>query len=295
MKGRLFLASVLVVIAVGAGVLFTSGVLAQKSARTSASASSTPRMPDGKPDLSGVWARTNTGGFAESVEGENEISTFPSRRCGPTQKNCLEHSNQSYDGEFTGRFDPNRPLYKPEFWDKVQDLDYNTNFEDPIFHCQPAGVPRMGPPTRIVQTDRDVIFLYAASDAATAPSDFRIVPTDGRKHDAGRAQDVTFYGEAVGRWDGGTLVVDSVGFNDLTWLDRGGLFHSDNMHVIEKFRREGNTLFYDVTIEDPDVLLQPWVRNTRKLTLNSDPNFYIHEQSPCKETDAQIESTRVRH
>jgi hypothetical protein len=292
MKSRLFRSSVTAAVAMAAGLLLASGVVAQNAAPKSSV--STPRMANGKPDLSGVWAAFRDA-FAETVEGDNTIQSFASRRCGPTQKDCLEHSNQSYDGEFTGRFDPNRPLYKPQYWDKVQELDYNTNFEDPTFLCQPAGVPRMGPPTKIAQSANEIIFLYAASDAATAPADFRIVPTDGRKHDPVRARDVLFYGHSVGRWEGDTLVVDSVGFNDLTWLDRGGYFHSDNMRVIERFRREGNTLSYDVTVEDPDVLLQPWVKNTRRLTLNTDPNYYIHEQSPCKEIDAQNTSTRVRH
>ena len=60
-------------------------------------------------------------------------------------------------------------------------------------------------------------------------------------------------------------MIESVGFNDVTWLARGGLFHSDNMRVTEKFRREGNILVYDVTVEDPDVLLEPWVLNTRRI------------------------------
>jgi hypothetical protein len=292
MTSRMFRSSVTVAVTVAVGLLLASWVVAQKAAP--GAGAPTPRLANGKPDLSGNWAASRDA-FTETVEGNEVINSFASRRCGPTQKDCLEHSNQSYDGEFTGRFDPNRPMYKPQYWDKVQELDYNTNFEDPTFLCQPAGVPRMGPPTKIAQTANEVIFLYAASDAATAPADYRIIPTDGRKHDPVRARDVLFYGHSVGRWEGDTLVVDSVGFNDLTWLDRGGYFHSDNMRVLERFRREGNTVYYDVTVEDPDVLMQPWVKNTRQLTLNTDPSYYIHEQSPCKEIDLQNTSTRVRH
>ena len=65
-------------------------------------------------------------------------------------------------------------------------------------------------------------------------------------------------GYTVGRWEGDTLVLDSIGFSDETWLGRGGFFHSDKMRVIEKFTRTGNQILYEVTIDDPEVLVQPW-------------------------------------
>jgi hypothetical protein len=248
----------------------------------------------GHPDLSGMW--NGGGGLRGALEDNGNITdNFPSRRCAPNQKGCGDQTNQNVDGEFTGRMDPNRPLYKPEFWDKVQDLDRNTNTVDPLFKCQPYGVPRMGPPTKIVQTANEVIFLYAAPGAGTQPHDYRIIPTDGRAHDPVRAQDVTFYGDSVGRWEGATLVIDSVGFNDVTWLDRGGYFHTDNMHVIEKLWREGDTLNYQVTVEDPEVLLQPWVTTTRKLKLNTNPKAYIREGDPCRDVDYQNMVSRIRH
>src|SRR5215813_173546 len=112
------------------------------------------------PDLSGMWNGNPAGGGAGPAREENgNITTnVASRRCAPNQKGCGEHTNQTVDGEFTGRMDPNRPLYKPEFWDKVQDLDRNTNTMDPLFKCQPYGVPRMGPPTKIVQMANEIIF-----------------------------------------------------------------------------------------------------------------------------------------
>jgi hypothetical protein len=248
----------------------------------------------GHPDLRGMW--NGGGGLRGALEDNgNIIDNFPSRRCAPNQKGCGDQTNQNVDGEFTGRMDPNRPLYKPEFWDKVQELDRNTNTVDPLFKCQPYGVPRMGPPTKIVQTPNEVIFLYAAPGAGTQPHDYRIIPTDGRAHDPVRAQDVTYYGDSVGRWEGATLVIDSVGFNDITWLDRGGYFHTDNMHVTEKLWREGDTLNYQVTVEDPEVLLQPWVTTTRKLKLNTNPKAYIREGDPCRDVDYQNMVSKIRH
>jgi hypothetical protein len=190
---------------------------------------------------------------------------------------------------------PNRPLYKPEHWDKVQQLDMNTNTEDPLFICQPLGLPRVGPPARIVQTASDVIFLYQGSGASSQPADYRIIPTDGRKHDPVRSQDVHFYGHSVGRWEGDTLVIDAIAFNDLTWLDRGGYFHSDQMRVTERLRRDGNILHYEVTVEDPEVLLEPWVMNPRQLRLNPNPNAFLPEGQPCKDYDRENMVTQIRH
>ncbi len=282
--------------------LLTVAALAQAPsplAQTNAGGSpgATPRTPDGKPDLSGLWiAGAGGGGRAYEVdERGNIVDTFPSRRCSPTQVKCSEYTNQSYDGEFTGRMNPNRPLYKPEHWDRVQYLDMNTNTEDPLFICQPLGIPRVGPPARIVQTANDVIFLYQGSGASSQPADYRIIPTDGRKHDPVRSQDVHFYGHSVGRWDGDTLVIDSIAFNDLTWLDRGGYFHSDQMRVTERLRREGNTLTYEVTVEDPEVLLEPWVLTPRQLRINPNPNAFLPEGQPCRDYDRENMVTQIRH
>jgi hypothetical protein len=259
----------------------------------------TPRTTDGRPDLSGMWIAGGGGGGGardyQVDERGNIVDIFPSRRCGPSQINCTEYRNQSYDGEFTGRFSPNRPIYKPEFWDRVQYLDMNTNTEDPLFICQPLGIPRVGPPARILQTASDVVFLYQGTGASSQPADYRVIPTDGRKHDPIKSQDVYFYGHSVAHWDGDTLVVDSIAFNDLTWLERGGYFHSDKMRVVERFRREGNTLRYDVTVEDPEVLLEPWVMTTRQLRLNTNPNASLPEGQPCHDYDRANMVTQIRH
>jgi len=256
----------------------------------------TPRTPDGKPDLSGMWAAgAGPGRPVEVDEKGNVEEIFPSRRCGPTQVNCDGYTNQSVDGEFTGRVNRNRPLYKPQHWDKVQQLDMNTNTEDPLFICQPLGIPRVGPPARILQTANDVVFLYMGSGASSQPADYRVIPTDGRKHDPVRSQDVYFYGHSIGRWEGDTLVVDSVAFNDLTWLDRGGYFHSDKMRVVERFRRDGNILHYDVTVEDPEVLAEPWVLAPRQLRLNTNPNAFLPEGQPCRDYDRENMVTQIRH
>ena len=101
----------------------------------------------------------------------------------------------------------------------------------------------MGPPARILQTASDVVFLYAAGGASTQPAEYRIIPTDGRKFDDGQvAGRASFYGLSVAHWEGDALVVESIAFNDLTWLDKGGLFHSDKLKVTERFTRQGNEM-----------------------------------------------------
>jgi len=295
MKHRYFGFGFTAVVAV-AGLMLTSGAWAQNAAPASVA---TPRTADGHPDFSGMWGGRGGGGGGDAGAGqvdEGDITTnVASRRCAPNQAGCNDQTNQTVDGEFTGRLEANRPLYKPEFWDKVQDLDKNTNTKDPIFVCQPYGVPRVGAPAKIVQTAKEVIFFYAAGGAGTQPEDFRIIPTDGRKHDPVRALDVTYYGDSVAHWEGDTLVVDSVGFNDLTWLDKGGYFHSDLMHVVEKLHRDGNTLTYAVTVDDPQVLLKPWDMTPKVMRLNVDPNASIHEGDPCKDYDYSNMSSKIRH
>jgi hypothetical protein len=284
-------------VAVALGLGLTSGAAAQSAAPAAAP---TPRMPDGKPDLSGMWGGGGGGGGRDFDENGRISSATNSRRCAPGQPMCEAHTNQSFDQEFvredvingqvwfSGRWSPNRPLYKPEYWDRIQYLDENTNTEDPILRCQPQGITREDPPTKIVQTATEIIFFYGGDY-------FRIIPIDGRKHDPARAIDITYWGHAVGRWEGDTLVVDAVGFNDQTWLARGGLFTSDTMRVIERFRREGNVIHYDVRVEDPTLLLQPWDVGTRQLRLNTNPNAFIPEGAPCHDYDSENIVTKVRH
>jgi hypothetical protein len=131
-------------------------------------------------------------------------------------------------------------MYKPELWDKVQQLDMWTNKEDPVMTCQALGVPRQGPPRRIWQTENDITFLYNGGDAGGGYGEYRIIPIDGREHGPDAKFELNYMGNTVGKWEGDTLVLDSIGFIDTTWIGRGGYFHSEKMHVIEKFTREGD-------------------------------------------------------
>ncbi|HJT89655.1 MAG TPA: hypothetical protein VJ732_17420, partial [Bryobacteraceae bacterium] len=83
------------------------------------------------------------------------------------------------------------------------------------------------------------------------------IPLDGRKHNGD--PNPTFFGESVGRWDGDTLVVDVIGFNDKSWLDAAGNPHSDALHLIERYRlTDPRHLEYEVTVDDPKIYTRPW-------------------------------------
>ena len=161
------------------------------------------------------------------------------------------------------------PIYKPEFWDKIQELDQWTNKYDPVMTCQPLGLPRHGTPRRIIQTDKDIIFFYRTNaDYGGGNSGIPRHPHGWpRSGTRGRRTWPRYYGNSIGNWEGDTLVIDSINFVDTTWLGRGGLFHSGSMHIIEKLTRVGNEIRYDMTIEDPEVFVEPWVMPTRVLRL----------------------------
>ncbi len=265
------------------------GVMAKEEAKVNKSAP-TPRL-GAHPDLSGNWSFTDWIG---------NYMTGGGRRCSPWQgPDCSRQTNQTEDFELysPSRFgNTGRPIYKPEYWDKVQELDMWTNKYDPVMTCQPLGVPREGPPRRIYQTDSDVTFLYYGGDAGGGYGEYRVIPTDGRPHPKSAELDITYLGDTVGRWEGDTLVLDAVAFTDATWLGRGGLFHSDRMHVVERFTREGDVLLYNVTVEDPEVLVEPWVLPTRTVVRNANPNGgLIRERGNCEVQEFGHAASQIRH
>ena len=253
----------------------------------------TPRLANGKPDLTGSWVGV-TGGLQGS--GGDMF-----RRCTPFQsKNCMEWTNQSEDWVFMSatRLDQRQPLYKPEYWDKIIALDQWTNKEDPIMTCKPIGIPRHGTPGRILQTDHDVIFFYGANaDYGGGNNEYRDIPTDGRARSKQDENLATFYGQSIGHWEGDTLVIDSTNFDDATWLGRGGFFHTGSMHIVEKLTRVGNELRYDMTVEDPEAFIEPWVMPTRVLPISEGQGALRvqSERANCEVYESGNETSQVRH
>ena len=127
--------------------------------------------------------------------------------------------------------------------------------DDPVLKlCLPPGTPRiyLQPfPFQIVQTPKEIIMLYEYDHTV------RQIFMDDRAH----PDDITptYMGHSIGKWEGNTLVVDTVGFNERTWLDRDGHPHSDQLHVIERFHRvDSENMQIDITMEDPKALAKPW-------------------------------------
>jgi hypothetical protein len=238
------------------------------AAMAAAAAKPTPKAVDGHPDLNGIWGS----GFDMPVQKRGDsvfiivpvvgVKDAPPASADKNQTKLAELMD-ILNNERRAK-DPNKPVYKPEFQAKVEELSTKENKVDPTFFCRPEGVPRIGPPKQIVATPGLAVFLYQTQEG----NPYRVVPTDGRPHRTDL--DPSYFGDAVGHWEGPTLVVDTVGFNEDSWLGIDGYFHSTKMHVVEKFTREGDALHYEVTVDDPVVLEKPWTMNPRLLRLTPD-------------------------
>jgi hypothetical protein len=270
----------------------------------------TPRTPDGHPDLTGLWnglgdnllgvpnQMYNAGievgkeGTTRDVHSGAMIGTWPLPKRGPQDNATAERA-----ATLLRRMGSNRPIYKPQYWQTVKDFDANANEDDPSNQCMPAGVPRVGVPSYIAQTPAYLVFIYPGQGGLIATqTSYRMIPTDGRKHTNLEDLDGTWNGEAIGRWEGDTMVIDTIGFNSSSWFDQlGGYFHSENMHVVERLHRDGNTLTWTATVEDPDVLLKPWTTTPRTVILNPNPKAVLPESLPCSERDLVHAVTKEHH
>src|SRR5262249_52657722 len=187
------------------------------SAPATNAASKSFRMPDGKPDLNGVY------NFAGLPAGTKAPALKPG-----AEKYAIVRGPNDVRGRTTLGTD-----------------------------CKPLGIPQtyITPyPFQFVQTSKLIVQIFEY------PNAIRMIPLDGRPQAVD--PDPTWMGNAVGRWDGDTLVVDSIGFNDKTEVH--GFMHTQDLHVVERFKRlENGNLQYDVTVEDPNVWVGPWVIPTR--------------------------------
>ena len=229
----------------------------------SAASKPVPRLADGHPDLSGLWGdRAGQDTFTVKQGDHLEIRANEHR---PPHSLTAEKRKAA------------PPPYKPELLAKVQQLDEQENKLDPIVHCKPAGFVRVGAPVEIVEIR--VVFFYEQEN----DNFYRIIPTDGRPHDPDA--DPSYNGEAVGHWEGDTLVVDSVNFNNDTWLGLDGWFHSTDMHVTERISRDGDGLHYQATVEDPKVFTKPWVMSAH---VSKPSKVELFENAPCVDSEFDL-------
>ena len=193
-----------------------------------------PRTPDGRPDLQGVWQAMNTAAW--------DIQDHPAREGVPAGQGVVEGNEIPYQPWALAK--------------KAENFD-NRATADPEAKCYMPGVPRityMDYPFQILQFPERVLILYEYVHVT------RTIYMDGSPHPEGH---IDFWmGDSRGRWDGDTLVVDVIHFNDETWFDRAGNFHSEGLHVVERYTPTGpDHMTYEVTIEDPKVFTRPWRMN----------------------------------
>ncbi len=200
-----------------------------------------PRAPWDKdhPDLSGIWQAKPTVG--DDIE-----------------KSIVDPSNKKIP-------------YLPEAAAKVKTNAANKAKEDPVNKCYMPGVPRlmyMNYPFQIFQTPKYITVVSEYSHT------YRIIYMDGSPH----VDYLPFWlGDSRGHWEGDTLVVDVLSFNDQTWLDKAGNYHSDQLHVVERYTRTGpTTLDYEVTISDPKTFSKEWKIRV-PMTLDNKPNARLME------------------
>jgi hypothetical protein len=198
-----------------------------------------PRTPDGKPNLSGIWQVLNTANW--DIQGHAAAA-------GPTVPLGAIGAVPPGPGVVEGGAIP----YLPEAAAKKKENFANRLALDPEVKCYLPGVPRatyMPYPFQIVQSRSHIMISYEYASAT------RIINMENPK----KAPIDSWMGWSNGHWEGDTLVVDVTGLNDETWFDRAGDFHSDALHVVERYTpRSADTMRYEATIEDPKVFSRPW-------------------------------------
>jgi len=248
MRKWLVASLVIIVAAIAAFMLFRGA--GQRSSRVVTSASSLPRIPDGHPNLNGVWQVLNTASW-----------------------DIQDHQAQLDVPPGQGVVEGDEIPYRPEALARKQENYQNRQTADPVkARGLLPGVPRMMYlpfPFQITQTPKYVSIVSEYSRT------MRIIYTDGTQHPAGH---IDFWmGDSRGRWEGDTLVVDSIHFNEETWFDHAGNYHSEALHLVERLTLAGpDHINYEVTVEDPKVFTQPW-KMSMPLYRRKEPNVRILE------------------
>ena len=244
----------------------------------------TPRDANGHPVLGGIWVGTRRRDAPSGLDAAGSVSrTLNSRGGSPV--------NFERDSGIRQRVYPRetKPWYKPQHWERVKFNDvhgHSALAADPAFQCLPEGVPRIGLPQEILQTDTQLVFLYGLHT--------RRIYIDGRPHPPVEQWLGTWFGHSVGHWEGDTMVVSTVDFNGLEWIGWPGWFTSPDKEVTERITRVGNTLTLQATVEDDFLFMQPWTTATQTRQLNTDPLAEIEEPLPCVERDLEHMVTRER-
>jgi len=239
----------------------------------------TPRLSNGRPDLSGIWYVGLLGRESANLVGS---------------RGALSSAVLAFDPKVTPQ---EKPSFQPWAMEKIQhDYGFLLNIpagggqpidllglsafkklplatqlamvDDALLHlsrnCTPEGIPAIGGGNhgmQLVQTPAELVELVETNH------DYRVIPTDGRA--LPKDPDPKFNGNSVGHWDGDTLVIDTIGIDERVWNNELWRFHSDQEHIIERYTRPSrNFLLYQITIEDPKVLTKPWTSAPHRFSLS---------------------------
>jgi hypothetical protein len=231
--------------------------LAGQAGATASRAYAPPRTAFGQPDLQGVWQVVNTAAWDIQDHSGQLFPGLPARFGVPAGQGVVEG---------------NEIPYQPWALKRKQENYEKRLTADPEARCYLPGVPRityMPFPFQIFQFPDRVVILYEYLHTT------REIYTDGSRHPT---MPVEFWmGDSRGRWEGNTLVVDVTLFTGETWFDRAGNFHSDALHVIERYTRTGpDHLLYEAAIEDPKVFTRPW-KMRMPVYRRQEPNIQLLE------------------
>jgi hypothetical protein len=224
----------------GGVALFTSG---STEVAAQGKPSAIPRTADGKPNLQGIWQVRNRAAYG--------LEDHVARHGMPPGRSVVEGGTIPYQESALKKRDDNF---------------LNRETLDPLNQCFLPGMPRimyMEFPFQIFQTPTHIGITFEWSQV------FRLIYTNGSKP----VVDIEFWmGDSRGRWEGDTLVIDIANFNDKTWFDMAGNFHSEAMRLEERFTMtDADTIRYEVTVTDPKVFTRPW-----KITMP----LYRHKDMP---------------
>ena len=240
-------------VAMAAVLVFSPVILAQTPARPGPGAAKAQT-----PDLTGVWGSASWGNETPMTAAElkNQASREREKPPLPMQKWAEEKYIYNNDPERAGT----RGRIELDPWNR----------------CFPLSPPRMMTtpnPFEIIYAPKRVLIFFETD------RDVRQVWTDGREHP--KDLEPSWLGHSIGKWDGDTLVVDTVGITDRGWLDGAGHIHTDALHIVERFRRvDHDTLEIDMTLDDPKAYTKPW---TEKVVRKLRPDWEITPSITCDE------------
>ncbi len=212
-----------------------------------------PRTADGRPDLNGIWQALNTANYDLETHMARPAMALREGPHGPLPSpEVLTLGAVGAVPGGLGVVEGGAIPYKAEALAKKKENQENWLTRDPEIHCYLPGVPRatyMPYPFQIFQSANGIIISYEYAGAVR----------EVYLHDPGPPPVESWMGQSVGRWEGETLVVEVTGFNDRTWFDRSGNFHSAQLRVVERYTPVApDHLLYEATIEDPEVFTRPW-------------------------------------